>query len=299
MKNFLIIISLIISFPLAAQDDLLLLLQEENVEEKVKNTFKSTTIINAQTNETVSRKVLDFRITHRFGNMGQQVGGGGHNLWGFDNASNIRFSFDYGITDKLQAGIGRSKFREQIDGSLKYKVLEQTNARIPISVTLFSITAFTPERNIAGRYEKAVHRFSYAHQVIIARKFSDRISFAVLPTLVHRNIVDSDINPVNQAIETNDVFAVGFAGRIKLTQRTILVADYFYNFSDYRKNNPVRPHYNPLSIGVEIETGGHVFHINLSNSAGIIENDFILNTRDSWMEGGFKLGFHISRVFYL
>jgi hypothetical protein len=297
MRYFLFLLLIIFSTSANAQEDLLSQLQEEEADEKIRNTFKSTKIINAQTNETVSKQVLDFRITHRFGNMGRQVGGGPHNLWGFDVASNIRFSFDYGITDKLQVGIGRSKFREQIDGSIKYKLLEQSTQSIPVSITLFSITAITPERDIAGRYENLAHRLSYAHQVIISKKFSDRFSMAVLPTLVHRNMIDADINPANQARETNDIFSIGFAGRIKLTQRTILVADYFYNFSDYRRNNPVRPHYNPLSIGLEIETGGHVFHINLSNSAGIIENDFIPNTRDSWQEGGYKLGFHISRVF--
>jgi hypothetical protein len=298
MKYLIFYLLFLFSLSAAAQEDLLLLLNEEQKDEKVAALFKSARVINAQTSETVSAGVLDFRITHRFGNMGSNAGGGPHNLWGFDNASNIRFSFDYGITDRLQAGIGRSKFREHLDGSLKFKLLEQTTQKIPFSVTLFTITAFTPERDFAGRYRKPEHRFSFAHQVIIARKFSEGFSFALLPSWVHRNLADSDINPANMASETNDFFSLGMTGRLRVTRRMAIVADYFYNFSAYRRNNPSRPYFNPLSVGLEIETGGHVFHVNLSNSAGIIENDFIPDTRDTWYDGGFKLGFHISRIFY-
>lgn len=299
MKYFSLILffTLFATLSVSSQEDLLELMGEnEASNEKVFATFKALKVINAQTNETVKKRVLDFRITHRFGNIGSQSGGG-HTLWGFDNASNIRFSFDYGISDRLQIGIGRSKTMEHLDGSIKYKLLEQSTNSMPISVTLFSITAFTPERNIDDRYKKFEHRLSYVHQIIIARKFTDRLSLALLPTYSHRNLVDNFVNPANNAFETNDIYSIGVAGRIKLTHRTILVADYFYNFSDYRINNPNRAYYNPLSIGIEIETGGHVFHLNLSNSAGIIENDFIPNTRDSWRNGGYKFGFNISRVF--
>ena len=282
-----------------AQDDLLKLIGEDDSgREKVSATFKATRVINAQTNETVKKRDLDFNIAHRFGNVGIQSSGGSHTLWGFDNASNIRFSFAYGITDKLQIGIGRSKTREHIDGSVKYKLLEQTTGnQIPVSITLFSNAAFIPERNINDRYQRLDHRLSYVHEIIIARKFSNKFSLAVLPVFLHRNLVDSIVNSSNNAAETNDIFSLGLAGRIKITNRTILVADYFYNFSDFRRNNPETPYYNPLSVGVEIETGGHVFHINLSNSSGIIENDFIPDTRESWRKGGYKFGFNISRVF--
>jgi hypothetical protein len=296
-RNLLLLLFLFSAHFSHAQDDLLGMLQTEGSDDAIKNTFKSTMVVNAQTNETVAKRVLDFRITHRFGNMGTAAGGGPHSLWGFDHASNIRFSFDYGITDDLQVGIGRSKMREHIDGNIKYRLLQQTEQKIPISVTLYSIAAFTPERDVTDRYKKAAHRFSYVHQMIIARKFGDKFSFAVLPTFVHRNLVDNEANPGNEQPETNDFFSLGFAGRFKLTHRTVLVADYFRNFSPYRYDNPRTPYFNPLSVGLEIETGGHVFHVNVSNSAGIIENDFLPYTRDNWLDGGFKLGFHISRVF--
>jgi hypothetical protein len=288
---------------LYAQDDLMSMLQEEENKnkssEKVIATFKTTKVVNAQSTETVKGKTLDFRITHRFGNMGVASNGGAHTLWGFDQAENIRFSFDYGITDRIQIGIGRSKRQELIDGNFKIKLLEQTiDNSVPFTLVWYSNAAFTPRKDIDNIYKKWEHRLSYSHQLIAARKFGNWFSLALLPTFTHRNIVANDVNANNNnAPETNGFFSMGVAGRLKLTQRLVLVADYFYNFSNYRINNLARPYYNPLGVGVEIETGGHVFHINITNAGGIIENDFIPNTNDTWEKGGYKLGFNISRVF--
>jgi len=286
-----------------AQDDLMDLLEEDAgpTDQKVHATFKSIKIINAQTIETIKAKTMIFRITHRFGNIGSQSGGGVHTLYGFDNATNIRFSLDYGITDKLLIGVSRSKFKEHLDGSIKYKLLEQTtDNKMPVTITLYSNMALTPIRESQFYSEadpawveenkKFIHRFSYTHQVIIARKFSNRLSLEILPTYLHRNYV--------AYFDENDLFSLGFAGRFKITQRTAIVADYFYTFSKSRENDEIT-YYAPFGIGIEIETGGHVFHINLTNSAGIIENDYIPNTTDSWEKGGYKFGFNIARVFYL
>ncbi|PCH96725.1 MAG: hypothetical protein COB85_03310 [Bacteroidetes bacterium] len=273
----------------------------ETIVEKVTATFKALTIINANTTETVKAKTLVFNIIHRFGN----VSGGAHTLGGMDNASNIRFAFDYGITDKLLVGIGRSKVKEHIDGSIKYKILGQTtDNKIPVTIVWFSGMAVTPmqsPRNGDGseRWSKAAHRFSYIHQVIIARKFSPAISFEILPTYSHRNYIIRNVNPENGAEDQNDLFSIGVAGRVKINNRLSIVGDYFYTFSKYRDNNSAKPHYMPLGLGIEIETGGHVFHINLTNSPGIIGNDYLPDTNDSWLDGDIKLGFNIARVFYL
>ena len=282
-----------------AQDDLMDLLEEDAgpTDQKVHATFKTIKIINAQTIETIKAKTMIFRITHRFGNIGSQSGGGVHTLYGFDNASNIRFSLDYGITDKLLIGIGRNKFKEHLDGSIKYKILEQTtDNKVPLTVAVYSSMAFTPmiaatDLTAETSFGKNVHRLSYTSQAIIARKFSSRLSLEILPTYSHRNYV--------AYFDENDLFSLGFAGRFKITQRTAIVADYFYTFSKKRKPPAETTYYAPLGIGIEIETGGHVFHINLTNSAGIIENDYIPNTTDSWEKGGYKFGFNIARVFYL
>jgi len=290
---------------LSAQDDLMTMLEEdtEPIVEKVTATFKALTIINANTIETVKAKTLVFNIIHRFGNVSE----GPHQLVGLDNASNIRFGFDYGLTDKLLIGIGRSKVKEHIDGSIKYKILGQTtDNKIPITLAWFSGVAVTPmvsPRNVDGseKWSKAAHRFSYVHQLIVARKFSSAISFEILPTYVHRNYIVRNVNPDNGAEDQNDLFSIGIAGRVKVSNRLAIVGDYFYTFSKYRDKNSDNPHYMPLGLGVEIETGGHVFHINLTNSKGIIGNDFIPDTNldSSWLDGNIKLGFNIARVFYL
>ena len=289
------------------QDDLMAMLEDNTEEEveKVTATFKSLRVINAQTVETIKAKSLMFRVTHRFGN----VSTGAHSLYGFDEASNIRISFDYGITDDFLVGFARSKFNEHLDGSLKYKLLAQNSDNsMPLTMTLFASLGCKPVRwsqIYTGRNDewikenkKFAHRLSYAYQVIIGRKFSPSFSLELLPTFLHRNYVLYKVNNSNDQVEENDIISIGIAGRIKLTQRIALVADYFHNFSKYRENNVIDPHFGPLGLGIEIETGGHVFHINFSNSSGIIENDFIPDTTDSWEEGDVKFGFNISRIFY-
>ncbi len=274
--------------------------------EKVFATFKTTKIISAQSTETIKKNHLDFRITHRFGNIGVASNGGAHTLWGFDNSDDIRFSFDYGITDRLQIGIARNKMYELLDGSIKYRFLEQTtNNKIPVSAVIYSCMGVVPVKaeqfyaGTVGVTEKFTHRISYTTQLVIARKFSRAFSFEVLPGYTHRNFVKKFINSDNNAEEETGLFSIGVGTRIKLTKRLCIIADYFFIKSDFRKNNPETPYYMPLAIGFEIETGGHVFHLNLTNAAGINENNFIPYTRDSWAKGGYKFGFNISRVFSL
>jgi hypothetical protein len=306
-RLFSVFLLIIICQECFSQVDLLSLVdsvQKPQTREKIYATFKTTKIINAQSVETVKKRSLDFRITHRFGNIGGASNGGFHTWYGWDAISDIRMAFDYGITDKITLGLARSKYNELIDGTFKCRLLEQTvDNKIPVSLTLYENMGVSPQRS-AQFYtgtinvkEKFAHRISYVNQLIIARKFNSRFSFELLPTYTHLNYVRADINPENNAVAENDLISVGVGGRIRLTKRFSILADYFYTFSEFRKNNPVLPYYNPLAIGVEIETGGHVFHLNFTNAVGINENVFITNSPDSWMDGGYKFGFNISRVF--
>lgn len=297
-KSIFLSLLLASSFISFAQDDLLDMLEEEveqeTTSEKVIATFKAPKLINANTIETTKKKTLEFNITHRFGDM--QIGEpiGYHTYWGMDNATNIRFSFDYGLTDKISIGIGRSKTQEHYDGNLKYRFLEQKTGGIPISAAYYVNMAITAVAEIPE--DKLVNRLSYAHQLIVASKLSNAISLEILPTLVHRNFVDKrNVHPVNGSTDENDLFALGFAGRFKFTKRMAFVVDYFLPFSEFRdsRNN----YYDALGVGIEIETGGHVFMVNVTNSAGIIENDFLPYTNSAWDKGEYKLGFNISRVF--
>jgi hypothetical protein len=228
-------------------------------------------------------------------------------LYGFDNSSDIRIGFDFGITDNLTIGFGRSKEKELLDASFKYRFLTQTtDNHIPLSLALYGNMAYNPQDatqfysgTVADStfHQKDVHRGSYCAQLLIARKFGSRFSFELAPTYVHRNFVAAYVNPDNLAEETNDLVSVGVGGRIKITKRISFIADYFYTFSKYRTGNSANPFYMPLAVGMEIETGGHVFHVNFTNATGILENNFIPNTTDNWLDGGFKFGFNISRVF--
>ena len=281
------------------QDDLmddLMSEAESELSQDVIATFKSTYLINANTIEMVKANTLDFRITHRFGNIGGAAGGGVHTLYGFDVAQNVRFSFDFGISDKWMIGFGRSKTKEHLDFSTRYKLMQQSKTK-PVTMVWLSGMGLTPMRNIDSRYDQFLHRLSFAHQVIIARKFNKKLSLEILPTYMYRNQVDLSINTDNNAQDENGLFAMGMAGRYKLGSRVSIVAEYFYNFSEFRQSNSAMPYYNHFGLGIEVETGGHVFHLNLTNSSGIILNDFLADTPDAWGNGGFKFGFNISRVF--
>jgi hypothetical protein len=129
---------------------------------------------------------------------------------------------------------------------------------------------------------------AYYVQTIIGRKFSDRISLQLTPTMVHQNLVPLASQP-------NDVFAVGFGGRIKASQRIAFTWDYFYNINGLEKGVT----YNPLSVGVDIETGGHVFQLHFSNAAGMNERAFITETTNTWEKVDLRFGFNLSRIFQL
>ena len=209
-----------------------------------------------------------------------------------DASTDIRIAFEYGITDALTVGFSRSKLNENYEGLAKLRVLQQTmDGRIPVALTLFANAAITAQKDNAKIYDKTTRRLSYTFQAIIARKFSSSISVALLPTLVHRNFIFDKK-------DENDIFALGGAARIKITKGTCFVVDYFYDWSQFRTNNS-DSYFDPLGAGFELETGGHVFTIMFTNSAGIIENEFIPYTTDSWQEGGVKFSFNISRNFWM
>ncbi len=281
---------------------------EEPKQQKVTAMFKTTRIIQAHSIETVKAKTMDVRITHRFGNVYSTRNDvdGVHSFFGFDNISDVRLAVEYGITNELMVGIGRSQNHELIDGFLKYRFYEQTtDNKRPFSLAVFTNIGISPQKEHAfysavkdslvqtySSSKKFFHRISYTAQLIIARKFSPSISVELLPTYVHRNYV-------RDPEDENSIFALGVGARLKVSKRVAIIADYFYVFSPYRFNNSTTPFYMPISIGIEIETGGHVFHIDFTNARGIITNNYLIDSPNSWEYAEFKLGFNISRVFNL
>jgi hypothetical protein len=296
---------------LFSQDDLLSLVGDsQEAHKKVFATFKTYKLGNAQTVETVKAKHLDFRISHRFGNMynstdANPINQTAQTFFGFDNVTDIRFSFDYGLTENMTVGIGRSKLNKQLDGSYKWKILKQTSDfAVPVTITFFGDVGynFSPTSVLYAGVVKdfntnELHRFNYISQFIIASKINKNFSFELLPTYVYRNFIVQRINTNNNAQDVNGYFSLGAGARIKLTKRMSLIADYFFNFAKfYQKNDQVKM---PLSLGVEIETGGHVFSLFFTNASGLIENNFLSYTSDSWAKGQVKFGFCISRTFAL
>lgn len=275
-----------VPFFASAQDEpsLMDLLGEDTETNYAAFTFKSTRVINGHSIENAAKGVMDFRISHRFG----RVNSGVSELYGLD-VSTIRMGFEYGVTDRLMVGIGRSSFNKVYDGFAKFKLLRQSTGakKMPISLSLFSSIAIEtiPWAN-PDRENFSTSRLYYAHQILIARKFSKALSLQLSPTVIHRNLVQT-------SAEKNDVMALGIGGRQKLTNRTSFNVEYFYVLP----NQIAEGLYDSFSIGFDIETGGHVFQLHFTNSTPMIEKGFVAETSGDWTKGDVHFGFNISRVF--
>ena len=270
-----------------AQDDLLKTLETQTDSarsEYVQATFKSTRVINGQSVETPGAGTLVFLISHRFGTLNS----GAYNFFGLDQAT-IRLGLEYGLNDRLTVGVGRSSLEKTYDGFVKYRALRQSTGlhATPVSVTLFASSAITSLK-FPDQERPTDSRLAYTYQALIARKFSPSLSLQLMPTLVHRNFVDT-------RAEQNDVYALGIAGRQKLTKRVALTAEYYYLMPGATADR----FRNSLAVGFDIETGGHVFQLHFTNSQGMIEKFFIPQTGGNWLDGDIYFGFNISRVFTL
>ncbi|WP_159476705.1 DUF5777 family beta-barrel protein [Dyadobacter sp. 3J3] len=252
-------------------------------------TFKGTRIINGHSVETVGKRNLDFMISHRFG----AVNSGVSNFFGLDQAQ-IRLGLEYGLTDRLMIGIGRSSYQKTVDIFAKYRLLKQSSGykTIPVSVTLFASDAHNASSTSAELpFYTIAQRETYTFQALIARKFSDKLSIQITPTVMHRNLAEN-------AIDANNLYALGMGGRYKLTKRTSFNVEYWYTPKKIGSTIQRDPRFtNTLSLGFDIETGGHVFQLHLTNSKGMIERQFIGQTTGKWNSGDIFYGFNVSRTF--
>ncbi|CAI8283288.1 MAG: Uncharacterised protein [Flavobacteriia bacterium] len=280
--------------PLLAQNDLLAELEgmEEKKVEYVTAAFKGTKIINGQSSEIPGPGVLQFVFQHRFGSLSDDFF---YNFLGLDNAQ-VRLGIDYSFNDWINVGVGRSSFEKTYDGFVKAKLLRQCTGskNVPLSLTLFT-SAFINTLKFRGDLDPdMVNRMSYSTQLVISRKFNSRLSLAATPTLLH-------VNMVPETQQNNTVLAIGMGGRYKLTQRLSLNLEYFPQLqkNNYSEGSGTSEFYNSLSVGFDIETGGHVFQLFFSNSRGVIDPQFIAESPGSWTDGDVYFGFNISRVFTL
>lgn len=276
------------SFAQADTTDLMAQLEKESDSKNATNyttaTFKTTRLVNGHTVENVGKGVLDVKISHRFGTLNK----GGYELFGLDNAT-MRFGFDYGITRYLMVGVGRSTFQKTYDAFVKVKLLRQSTGsrKMPITLSYVGTTALMSLKWAdTSRKNYFSSRLSYTHQLIIARKFSEGTSLQLMPTYIHRNLAVLATDP-------NDLYAIGIGGRQKLSKRLSLNVEYYYQLPGHRIEGTT----NPLSVGFDIETGGHVFQLHFTNSTGMTEKNFISGTTGKWEKGDVLFGFNISRVF--
>lgn len=276
-----------------AQDDLMSLIEDDKDKKKefTTATFKTTRLINGHSIENVAAGVLDLKISHRFGFINR----GSYELFGLDQAT-MRIGLDYGLNDRLMVGIGRSTFQKQYDAFYKFKLLRQASGgkgSSPVSVSaMSSIMLNTLKWSDPTRKNYYSSRLAFAHQLLVARKFSESVSLQLMPSYVHYNLVPTYTEP-------NDIFALGAGGRVKLSKRVSLNAEYYHVLPlapegySYRLNGTK----NSLAIGFDIETGGHVFQLHFTNSTGMTEKTFITETVGDFFKGDIHFGFNISRVF--
>jgi hypothetical protein len=265
-------------------------------QEPVYATFKDRRVINTQSVEVLQAKQFDFRISHRFGDMAGSFGGW-QNFFGLESAADVLIGGEYGLSNSMTIGLARTKgsadFRQLINGFAKYRVLQQTtDNKMPISMAIVGMTTMSTMKRGLDTFSlnfmpKFAHRFSYSLEMHIARKFKS-FSLQLSPTFVWRNYVLNG--------QPNALFSLGVASRIQLTKVMGLILDVAVPLSPYylKASNGYTV---PIGVGFEFDTGGHIFQINLTNSAGIASTDYLSYTTQNWLKGEFRFGFTISRLF--
>ncbi len=284
-----VVLVLITTGRLSAQEDLLKELESSQPEstDYTLATFKGTRLVNGHSIETKSKGDLEFIFAHRFGRMNEGI----YEFFGLDEAY-VRLGLDYGFTDNLCASIGRNSVDKTVDGYLKYKLARQRSgaSNFPVTMTVLAGTAYkaSPKKEQAPDGFKGIDRLAYLGQLLVARKFSPRLSLQLAPTIIHKNAVD-------QRLEDNTQFSLGAGGRFKLTKSVALTGEYYH-----RLNVPeVNPYFNTFGLGVDIETGGHVFQLVFTNTTGLTERAFITETEGDFSNGDIHFGFNITRTFQL
>lgn len=271
----------------AQEEDLLKLLGEDKPQkQRVKYAFKSPRVINGHSIEFLNPGTMDFRILHRFGQLDQ----GYKNFFGLDQAS-MRMSFDFGILHNLMAGVGRSTFKKELDAFVKYAPVRQSTGKGSTPLTVAAVAGITMDGlpwADPSRQNFFTSRLAYYFQLLLGRKFSENFSLQLAPTMVHKNLVQ-------QQTDDNDIFGLEVGGRIKLSKRIAFTWDYTHVV----RGMPDSGYYHPLSVGFDIETGGHVFQLHFSNATGMNERAFITETTGRFGKGEVRFGFNLSRVFQI
>jgi len=289
MKKILFI-CLLIPFITFSQDDLLSELEGDVTEDTtVEAAFKGLKVVNFETTKLASKKDFYLIVSHRFGTVKNGI----EDLFGLDE-SLTQIKFIYGVTDWLNLGIARSSNLRKYGLHAKYRLVHQKTDGSPVAVVGYNLMTMNNALNddVFPNLDFG-HKFTYTNQVIVSRKFSEKFSFLVSPTHIHENLATRSVEGANSYDEDNDQFAVGFGGRYKISKRVSINMDYGLHLNRNSHSN----FNDPLSVGVDIETGGHVFQVHFSNAQAMFEEGYIINATGDWGDTDFFFGFNLSRVF--
>jgi Membrane bound beta barrel domain (DUF5777) len=275
-----ILVLLLFPFTLFAQDDLLKEIDSAATNERVESAFKGLKIVNIESTKLAAKGDFYFIVAHRFGS----VKDGFEGFFGLDNAA-TQLKLVYGVNDWLTVSGARSEVA--YDFSTKFMLQPQIKDGFPVAIVGFTSLGINNTLK-ESNYPKMEFndRLIYVSQLLVSRKFSNKFSLELAPTYFHENFVEDD----NQE---NSQFAIGMGGRYKLTNRWSLNVDY----AAHLNRSSTSRFKNPLSIGVDLETGGHVFQMHFSSSQGIHESGFLGNTTGDWTKGDVFFGFNLLRVF--
>lgn len=279
MKKILLPL-LLLPFLSFAQEDLLAGVDSVGTSQVVESAFKGLKVVNLESTKLAAKGDMYFIVAHRFGS----VKDGFEGFYGLDNA-NTQLKFLYGLTNRLTISGARSE--SAYDFSVKYLLKNQVKDGFPVAIVGFNSLAMNNTLK-ESNYPKLKFddRLIYVTQLIISRKFSEKLSLEVVPTFFHENFVDNDR-------QDNSQYAVGFGGRYKLGKRWSINMDYAAHLN--RASNSI--YKNPLSIGFDLETGGHVFQMHFTSSQQIHEAGFLGQTTGDWTKGDIFFGFNLARVF--
>lgn len=270
-----------------------------SAQEVVNQTFKDTRIVNTHSVETLKAGMMDFRVGHRFGDIAGD-GGGWKTFYGLESAADVSIGFDFGLTDSWMVGINRAKgsgpLRQNVNTFTKVRLMQQEDGgNKPFSITVLGAGTISTQEKTSTQgslssFAKGAHRLSYHLQVLFAKKFSPYFSLQGGGAWTYRNIV-----PFN---DINDLVSLSLSSRINFTKALGVVLDFNYPISELRTTE--NGYYPIMGLGLEWETGGgHVFLINLTNAEGINETDYLPYTQTNWLDGEYRLGFTIARLFKL
>jgi len=295
MRCITIFLLLLLPLHLFSQDDLLNQLESEVVEDKtVVSAFKGLKIVNLESTKLASKKDFFFVVAHRFGSVKY----GFDDFFGLDNAV-TQLKFIYGFNEWLNIGVARSSFKKKYGVHAKYRLLPQEKDGFPVTLVGYNLITVNSSLD-KEQYPKIEFsdRLTYTTQLLVSRKFSESFSFLIAPTFIHENLSTRSVEVVSSDVTLNydedpNQFAVGLGGRYKLSTRWSINVDYAVHLNRH-KNSSFR---NPLSVGVDIETGGHVFQMHFTNAQAMFEDSFIVNGQGDWGDGDIFFGFNISRVF--